>query len=101
MDFKKLNYKDVSLRCDDGAETVVFTRYDWNDGDKDYDISIEDSYCGGDYMGIKGRFKRAWKAFWAKPVYYAGIYCEDGKRMRKFLEDCLSLMDEEGESYEV
>lgn len=101
MDFKKLNYKDVSLRCDDGAEAVVFTRYYWNDGDKDYDISIEDSYCGGDYMGIKGRFKRAWKAFWAKPVYYAGIYCEDGKRMRKFLEDCLSLMDNEGESNEM
>ena len=96
MNFKKLNYKDVSLRCDDHAETVVFTRFDWNDGDKDYDISIEDSYCGGDYMGIKGRLKRAWKAFWAKPICHTGIYCEDENRMRKFLEDCLSLMNEVG-----
>jgi hypothetical protein len=97
MNFTTINHKDVSLRCDDNAETVVFTRYDWNDGYKDYDISIEDSYCGGDFMGIKGRFKRAWRAFWAKPIYYSGVYCEDGKRMRKFLEDCLSLMDEGGE----
>lgn len=88
--------KDVYLRCDDHAECVVFSRHSWRDGDIDYEFTIEDSYCGGDFMGIKGRFKRAWKAFWAKPIYYTGVYCEDGKCMRKFLEDCLSLMDEDG-----
>lgn len=86
--------KDIYLRCDDHAECVVFSRHDWEHNDISYEITIEDSYCGCDYMGIKGRFKRAWKAFWAKPVYYSGIYCQDSKRMRKFLEDCLSLMDE-------
>ena len=62
---------------------------------KQYDVIV----CGGggDYMGIKGRFKRAWKAFWAKPVCYNEVYCMDGKRMRKFLEDCLNLMEEVGE----
>lgn len=89
--------KDVYLRCDDHAEMVVFSRYDWkykNEGETDYEFTIEDSYCGGDYMGIKGRFKRAWKAFWAKPIYYSGVYCEDGKRMKKFLEDCLNLFED-------
>ena len=89
--------KSVYLRCDDHAETVVFSRYSYNDGDIDYELNIEDAYCGGDYMGIKGRFKRAWNAFWAKPVYYSGVYCEDENRMKKFLEDCLSLMDRDGE----
>lgn len=87
--------KDVYLRCDDHAECVVFSRHDWERTDISYEFTIEDSYCGGDYMGIKGRFKRAWKAFWAKPVYYSGVYCQDGARMRKFLEDCLNLMNED------
>lgn len=93
------NSKDIYLRCDDHAECVVFSRHDWRDGDIDYEFTIEDAYCGGDYMGIKGRFKRAWKAFWAKPLYYTGVYCEDERRMRKFLEDCLSLMDGVGEHH--
>lgn len=92
-----MNVKDVYLRCDDHAETVVFSRFDYNDGDIDYELNIADSYCGGDYIGIKGRFKRAWKAFWSKPIYYTGVYCEDEKRMRKFLEDCIKLMDKDGE----
>jgi hypothetical protein len=90
------NTKEIYFRCDDHAECVVFNQYKWRD-DIDYSISIEDSYRFGDYIGIKGRFKRAWKAFWAKPVYYNEVYCQNGKRMRKFLEDCLSLMKEAGE----
>ena len=43
-------------------------------------------------MGIAGRFKRAWKAFWAKPIYHTGIYVEGEGRIRKFLEDCLDLV---------
>lgn len=91
------NSKEIYLRCDDHAECVVFSRFNFEDDDIDYEITIEDAYCGYDYMGIKGRFRRAWKAFWAKPICYNGIYCQDGKRMRKFLEDCLGLIDEVGE----
>lgn len=85
--------KEVYLPCDDHAETVVFSKHAWSDGDVDYEITIEDAYCGGDFMGIKGRFKRAWKAFWAKPVSYTGIYCQDEERMKGFLKDCLNLME--------
>jgi hypothetical protein len=90
------NEKSVFLKCDCRAETAVFTRFDWDfrDGeDYNYEFTIEDSYCGGDYMGIKGRFKRAWKAFWAKPVCYTGIYCDSGERMKKFLQECLELIE--------
>lgn len=89
-----INSKEVNIRCDCYSEMASFIRHDWKD-EVDYELTIEDAYCGGDYMGIKGRFKRAWRAFWAKPIYYSGVYCQDGERMRKFLEDCLSLMDEE------
>jgi hypothetical protein len=61
----------------------------------DYEITVEDSYVGGDYRGFLGRLKRAWAMFKEKPVLYTGVYCDDKERMRKFLTDCLELLDEE------
>ena len=87
--------KDIYLRCDDHAECVVFSRHNFEDDDIDYEITIEDAYCCGDFMGIKNRFIRAWKAFWAKPICYNVIYCQDSARMGKFLNDCLNLIDED------
>ena len=95
--------KTVTLRCDDGAEAVVFTKYDYESKniserimeDIDYEISVEDSYIGGDYKGFFGRLKRAWQAFIDKPVMYTGIYTQDKEKMRKFLQDCLNLIDKE------
>lgn len=84
--------QNVFLRCDDHDETAVFARYDWEPGDTDYALSIQDAYCGSSHMGIIGRFKRAWHAFWAKPICYAEVFCDDGERMKKFLEECLELM---------
>ena len=87
--------KEVFFKCDDHAETAVFTCWEFKDDDINYEFTIEDSYCGGDYMGIKGRFKRAWCAFWAKPIYYSGVFTEDKERMKKFLEDCLELIGDD------
>ena len=83
--------KEVYLRCDDRAETVEFVRCDFADGSTNYEINIVDSYCGYDFMSTKNRFKRAWKAFWAKPVCYTGIYVEEPERVQKFLQECYSL----------
>lgn len=93
-----MKQEQITLRCEDGAEVVVFTKYIYNPivaNNIDYEITIEDSYIGGDYKGFFGRIKRAWRAFWDKPVIYTGIYCEDKDKMRKFLCDCLNLMEDE------
>ena len=98
-----MKFDKVTLRCDDGAEAVVFTKYPkyhfYTENDKidddSYEICIEDDYVGGDYRGFFGRIKRAWRAFCDKPVVYTGIYCEDKDKMRKFLQDCLNLIDED------
>ena len=89
-----MKFDNVTLRCDDGAEAVVFTKYTYHILDIDYEINIEDSYIGGDYKGFFGRIKRAWRAVWDKPVVYTGIKTEDKDNMRKFLNDCLNLIDE-------
>ena len=87
--------KEVAIQCEDGAERVVFMKRVWGDGDVDYELNFEDAYCGGGYTGIFGRLKRAWHAFRTKPIYYSGIYIEEPQRVRRFLEDCLKLMDDE------
>ena len=43
------------------------------------------------FVQLKNRFKRAWKAFWAKPVCYTGVYVEEPQRMKQFLHECYSL----------
>lgn len=83
----------IYLRCNCGSESAVFTKYEYEDGDTSYDISIEDDYLGGDYKGFFGRIKRAWRAFWDKPVVYSGIFCDDKDKMRKFLCDSLKVTD--------
>lgn len=87
--------KTITLRCTDGQEACVFHKYTYSYSNEiDYEMTFEDSYVGGDYRGLFGRIKRAWKAFWAKPVFYTG-FCSTKEDMKKFLQDCLNLMEEE------
>lgn len=51
------------------------------------------TYCGGNYSGIIGRFKRAWKAFFGKPVCYSGVYIENSDRVKDFLQKCMVLVN--------
>lgn len=88
------NITSAYIRCEDHAETVEFNHIKWNNDDIDCEINIVDSYCGNDFMGITGRFKRAWKAFWAKPICHSGIYIDDPERARKFFEQCIAILDE-------
>ena len=92
-----MKQEHITLRCEDGQEAVVFTKYHFNAsdiyGNFNYEITIEDSYTGGDYKGFFGRIKRAWRAFWDKPVVYTGIYCEDERKMKHFLCSCLDLLN--------
>lgn len=81
------------LRCTDDMETLAFVQDIYYDGECYYDVSIEDSYCGGDYKGILGRFKRAWRAFFAKPVIYTSV-CPKEEDLKKWLEDCLAVINE-------
>jgi len=88
--------KSVYLKCDCHAETLVFTKTVWDNIDHiSYEFSIEDSYCGrGEFHGVLGRFKRAWRAFWAKPVYYNSILLEDRQKVEDFLRQCTGLVEE-------
>lgn len=91
----------VELKCDDNEKVLVFSCFRDESG-IDFEFAIQDSYCGGDYKGILGRFKRALKAFLGKPVVYilgkpvvyTGVYKENGKNeVKEFLEKCLKITE--------
>ena len=88
-----MKQETITLRCKDEQEAVVFHRYDYEHLNTYYELAFEDSYIGGDYRGFFGRIRRAWKSFWDKPVVYTGIYCDDKEKIRKFLTNCLALVD--------
>lgn len=92
-----MQHKQITLRCKDGQEAVVFTKYIYDFKDASYEINFEDSYTGGYYKGFFGRLKRAYKAFIGAPVIYTGIYCDDESEIQKFLIDCFKLTSEESE----
>ena len=98
------NVEQVVLRCEDGQEAVVFSKYTYKNISKategkvnlknGFELMFEDSYIGGDYKGFFGRVRRAWRAFWDKPVVYTGIYCADEDRMKQFLYSCVDIMND-------
>ena len=88
-----MSVKSVTIRCDDNAEAVVFSKYEYHDNEFGYGINVEDAYCMGTCVGLIGRFQRAWHAFWAKPIYYSGISVDDKERVRAFFNECLDLLD--------
>lgn len=93
--YKKFNgvlIEEICLRCDDLVEVLTFSKITWKDGDVSYDFSIEDAYSRPELCGILGRCRRAWKAFWAKPMYSSGIAINDISEVKKFLEDSMSLI---------
>lgn len=96
-----MKVKQITLRCDDYAEACVFTKYYYDNLDVSYEMTFEDSYVGGDYTGFFGRLKRAWKAFTGTPVHYTGVYIDDKNKMKKFLVDCLELIDSNNEETDV
>ena len=87
--------KEVIISCEDHAEKLLFERTIWSDGDEMYSFAIVDSYIGhSGYVGVLGRLRRAWHAFWDKPIYYAEITVNKKERAREFLNECMEVLDD-------
>jgi hypothetical protein len=51
-----------------------------DDGEVDYDISVQDSRYDHNYTALWGRLKTAMKILFGKPVYYSDVYIESPER---------------------
>ena len=82
----------VTYPCDCGCCMFVVKRSVWEDGDVDYNISIQDSRYDHNYNTIWGRIKRACSALFGKPVYFSDAYIEKTADYKKLVEDMAKLI---------
>lgn len=68
--------KIITLPCDCKCCMFVIEKTVWEDGDINYDISIQDSRYDHNYNTIWGRIKRATKILFGKPIYYSDVHLE-------------------------
>jgi len=94
-----MNKKDtyVRLKCSCGCSAVVVEKAEWENGEIDYDISIQDSRYDHNYTTLWGRIKTAAKILFGKPVYYSDVYIDKPEIYKKFVEDLGALCVEAGE----
>jgi len=81
----------VRLKCSCGCSAVVVEKMEWDDGEIDYDISIQDSRYDHNYTTLWGRIKTAANILFGKPVYYSDVYIDKPEVYRKFVEDLSEL----------
>ena len=87
--------ESVMLKCDCGCSMIVIERSIWEDGDINYNITVQDSRYDHNYTTILGRIKTAFKILFGKPVYYNDVHIEKPKIFKDFVEKLnkLSMMD--------
>jgi hypothetical protein len=81
----------VMLKCDCGWSMLVVDKEEWEDGEVNYDISVQDSRYDHNYTTLWGRLKSAVKILFGKPLYYSDVYIENPERFRKFVADLNKL----------
>ena len=69
----------------------VVEKTEWDDGDVDYNISVQDSRYDHNYTTLWGRIKSAAKLLFGKPVYYSDVYIDDHEKFKEFVGQLNSL----------
>ena len=91
----------ITLPCDCKCCMFVIEKTVWEDGDINYNITIQDSRYDHNYNTLWGRIKRAAKTLFGKPIYYNDVYLEGEETFQQLAEDINDLaksnLSEEGE----
>ena len=94
--FMEKERKMVILPCDCRCCMFVVEKTIWQDGEVDYDISIQDSRYDHNYNTCWGRVKRAIMVLFGKPVYFNDVYIESEEKYKQLLSDMQGLLEETG-----
>ena len=86
--------KMITLPCDCKCSMFVVEKTMWEDGDINYNITIQDSRYDHNYNTIRGRIKRAAKILIGKPIYYSDVHLDGEERFHKLLKDMNELANE-------
>jgi hypothetical protein len=83
----------VIQKCDCGCSMLVVEKTVWDDGDIDYNITVQDSRYDHNYTTIWGRLKSAMKVLFGKPVYYSDIYIDKLDDLKNLVERLKGLVE--------
>jgi hypothetical protein len=81
----------VMLKCCCGCSMLVAEKTVWENGDVDYDISVQDSRYDHNYTTLWGRIKTALKILFGKPVYYSDVYIDKPEQFEEFVRKLSAL----------
>jgi len=76
----------IILKCDCGCSMFVVEKSEWEDGEINYNISVQDSRYDHNYTTLWGRFKSAMKILFGEPVYYSDVYINKPERFIEFVK---------------
>ena len=85
----------VYLKCDCGCSVLVVDKTVWDDGEINYNITVQDSRYDHNYTTLLGRIKSAIKIMFGKPVYYSDIYIDRPEKFKKFVSKLNELYADE------
>ena len=88
--------KYIMLPCDCKCCMFVIEKTQWEDGDVNYNITIQDSRYDHSYNTLWGRIKRACRALFGKPVYYNDVHIENADTFKRLVDDMKNLMESDG-----
>ena len=81
----------ITLPCDCKCCMLVIEKTIWEDGDINYNITIQDSRYDHNYNTLWGRMKRAAKTLFGKPIYYNDVYLDCEETFQQLAEDINNL----------
>lgn len=87
--------KMITLPCDCKCCMFVVEKTKWEDGDVNYNITVQDSRYDHNYNTLLGRIKRAWRILFGKPIYYNDVHIENENVFRDLVRDMENLLEEE------
>lgn len=83
----------IIVPCDCKCCMLVIEKTAWEDGDVDYNISIQDSRYDHNYNTLWGKIKRAVKILFGKPIYYNDVYMNGEEPFRKLVDNMERLAE--------
>jgi hypothetical protein len=75
----------IILKCDCGCSMFVVEKSEWEDGEVNYNITVQDSRYDHNYTTLWGRLKSAMKILFGEPLYYSDVYINDPEKFKEFV----------------
>ena len=84
-------HRRIILPCNCKCCMLVIEKTIWEDGDINYNITIQDSRYDHNHNTLVGRIKRAAKILFGKPIYYNDVYLEGEQTFNQLVKDMNDL----------